>query len=75
MTLSLGEGDEEVLNFVRAKLPLFLDWEDPNSPACRSMASRSMEGGLAGVPRPAESTASRSQVWLLRRNATVWPLT
>ena len=33
VTLSLGEGEEEVLNFVRAKLPLLLDWEDPNSPA------------------------------------------
>ena len=33
VALSLGEGEEEVLNFVRAKLPLLLDWEDPNSPA------------------------------------------
>lgn len=32
VTLSLGEGEEEELNFVRARLPLLLDWDDPNSP-------------------------------------------
>lgn len=32
VTLSLGEGEEEVLNFVRAKLSLLLDWDDPSSP-------------------------------------------
>jgi len=32
VTLSLGEGEEEELNFVRARLTLLLDWEDPNSP-------------------------------------------
>jgi hypothetical protein len=32
VTLSVGDGEEEVLNFVRARLPLLLDWEDPSSP-------------------------------------------
>jgi len=32
LVLSMGEDAEEVLSFVRATLPLLLDWEDANSP-------------------------------------------
>lgn len=32
ITLPLGGGEEEILPFVRASLPLLLDWDEPGSP-------------------------------------------
>jgi len=51
LTLELEEGAHEVLSFVRASLPLLLDWDEPNSPT--NGFSRAMRScGMTEESRP-----------------------
>ena len=80
VVLPLGNGEEEVLAFVRATAPLLLEWEDESSPARGFMRASSTRAGCrrrrgrrSSPASPIGSTTRSTRSWSTRRSSSSPP--